>query len=116
MLEPPWFTVTATTIEAEPSSQSLEFRPGQGGVWQIEQKRQAEAAEFSGCLGVGGFASVISAFLTERTTAEILARFHPGQCSVDFGGVLISFLSDLAFGLVSRVISPQQLLCVLAPL
>lgn len=53
MLEPPWFTVTATTIEAEPSSQSLEFRPGQGGVWQIEQKHQAEAAEFSGCLGVG---------------------------------------------------------------
>lgn len=65
--------------------------------------------------GGGGLPSVTSAFLTEHPTAESLAKFHTGQHVVDFGGVLMSFLSDLAFGPVSRVISPQQLLCVPAP-
>lgn len=63
----------------------------------------------------GGFLLVTSAFLTEHLTAEILARFHTGQHAVDFGRVLMSFLSDLAFGPVSKVISSQQLLCVPAP-
>ena len=38
--------------------------------------------------------------VSAQSTAEILARFHTGQHILDCGGVLRSFFSDLAFGLV----------------
>lgn len=38
--------------------------------------------------------------ITAHATAEILARFRTGQRILDFGGVLRSFFSDLAFGQV----------------
>lgn len=84
-------------------------------MWQIEQNSQAEAAEFSGFLGVGSLLLPQCFSLTEHPTVEILARFHNGQHLLDFGRVLMSFLYDLAFCPGSRVISPQQMLCVPAP-
>lgn len=44
---------------------------------------------------------------TENSTADNLAGLHTGQYILDFGkggGVLISFLSDLALSAGSRVI------------
>lgn len=73
-------------------------------MWQMEQQSQADSAEFSGFL-----LPQCSSF-TEHSTAEILAGLPTGQHILDFGGVLMSFLSDLAFGPGPRVISSQQLL------
>lgn len=90
----------------------LEFRPGQGGMWQIVQQRLQNYQSFWGASAL--LLPQCSSF-TENSAAEILAGLHIGQHILDFGGILMSFLSDLPFGPGSRVISSQQLLCVLAP-
>lgn len=83
-------------------------------MWQIVQQSQAEAAKLPEFLGVSALLLPQCSF-TEHSAAEILAGLRIGQHILDFGGVLMSFLSDLPFGPGSRVISSQQLLCVLAP-
>lgn len=75
----------------------------------------AEAAKLPEFLGASALLSPQCSSFTEHSAAEILAGLRIGQHILDFGGILMSFLSDLPFGPGSRVISSQQLLCVLAP-
>lgn len=71
---------------SEESGKSWSWRPGEG-CWILRVS------------GMNVLLSLSCSSFTEQSTAEILAGFHTGQCILDFtkgGGVLTSFLSDLA--------------------